>query len=302
MGLLLFLDGKMNRVKDTYELRLTCRKSIGPVEEMLIWRLAQIGIDARDLVIQRHLGVLTVSMFYSDRLKALKTKRRIETLFNLFLHVELLFRPAKGWMSAWKHGIKPFALGNRFYLIPLWQENLSCPDSRMPLYLETTNAFGTGLHETTRFTIELIESLSSRGGSFLDIGCGSGILSIAAGRLGMRRVRAIDFDRSAVCVARANLKANGLPSRWVMHGDITRNRSFGEYELVAANLVTEDLLANMASITGHVASGGDLIVSGISRYRAGYFLRHFHPEGFRKVAVKRGQEWVAVHYRRGHLE
>jgi ribosomal protein L11 methyltransferase len=182
----------------------------------------------------------------------------------------------------------------RVQLIPLWQASRAIPKGKTPLYLETTSAFGTGLHETTRFSAELIESLDGKFESFFDIGTGSGILLILARKMGVARSVGIDMDAGAVRVARENLKANGLSEKGVGVQNIMTHRTTRTFDLVVANLVTQDLLSFSSSIVPCVKPGGHLIVSGISTKNAAMFLRDFPDASLRRVRVRRGKEWIAA--------
>ncbi|NLE65009.1 MAG: 50S ribosomal protein L11 methyltransferase [Elusimicrobia bacterium] len=260
--------------------------------------LATQGLDPCSLVKAEEKGREAFSVYCPDR----KTGQDLEREFRHFLPRGVRVRGRsvrpREWETKWKEGWRPLRVGKRIVVIPLWQKDRRCPSGRVPIYLDTVNAFGTGQHETTRFTIELMEGLSGEAASFLDIGTGSGILMIAASRLGIRKVRGFDVDRSAVSVAKENLRTNGLAVNGVRVADIGRYSSGEPFDLVAANLVTPDLLEHREKILGCVKPGGSLIVSGISRQKAGYFLRMFSGRDLVRQKVLRGKEWIAVLWRR----
>jgi ribosomal protein L11 methyltransferase len=206
---------------------------------------------------------------------------------------KVIRRSVSDWSQLWKKGWKPFALTRRFQVIPLWQESRACPPGKQAIYLDTTNAFGTGLHETTRFSAQMIDRLRGRFSSFLDVGTGSGILAIVAGKLGIRDVIAIDIDPAAVKVASKNLKANHLPAENVLAADIGRFRPRRMFDLVVANLVTWDLVAFRNKILPLVKPGGYLIVSGISLKNMPFFREHFRTTTLKQLKLKKGREWAA---------
>jgi ribosomal protein L11 methyltransferase len=197
------------------------------------------------------------------------------------------------WSTGWKKGWKPFAVTKKLHVVPLWQEDRSYPKTKTPIYLETTNAFGTGLHETTRFTAQLIEGLSGKFKSFLDVGTGSGILAIVAIKCGAVKVTGFDIDPSAVKVARQNLKVNSLMCS-LKACDVNSFMPRKLFDCVAANLVSPDLIEFRDRIISFVSPGGYLIISGISLKNIPRVKRSFAEKGLRPAIVSKGREWSAM--------
>lgn len=169
----------------------------------------------------------------------------------------------RDWLKKWRSQLKPFLAGQRFYIIPRPELDDPVPGERIPIWIEPGMAFGTGTHETTQLCLRSLERIQLKGKSLLDFGTGSGILAIAAVRLGARRVVACDIDPEAISIARSNSVINGCDREieWVTGGisRIGRNR----FDFVVANLtadVIESLLPQFASC---LKPGGTLFFSGI---------------------------------------
>jgi ribosomal protein L11 methyltransferase len=257
--------------------------------------LSALGCSVTDLVEEELRQQRIVSVYLLDRRAALVLRAAVKSA--CFPGAALFWKVhrASDWSTQWKKGWKPFALTRRLQLIPLWQDSRFCPKTRAPVFLETTNAFGTGLHETTRFTAQLIEGLSGQFDSFLDVGTGSGILAIVALKCGARRVTGVDIDPSAVKVARQNLKVNGLMC--VLRArDLNDFNASRPFDCVAANLVSMDLIEFRDRIISFVRPGGHLIVSGISLPNIARVKKAFAQKGLRLIRVLKGREWSAIQF------
>lgn len=167
------------------------------------------------------------------------------------------------WANNWKKYFKPLPVGERLLICPSW-ETAENPEHRAVLSIDPGMAFGTGGHDTTRLVLETLERHIQPGDAFLDVGCGSGILSIAACLLGAGSALGVDIDALAVKTARENGELNGLtPPRYtVMQGDLTRDVT-GTYPVIAANIVADAIIALSPAIPALLAAGGVYIVSGI---------------------------------------
>ncbi len=209
--------------------------------------------------------------------------------------------PRQDWATAWKGTFPPERVSRRFRVIPPWLED-ETPGEEIPLVLEPGLAFGTGKHATTRHCLAFLEETADREGglppSFLDAGCGSAILSIAARRLGARRVVALDIDPEAVRVARRNLVLNRLEGEILLvNGPPHCCRR--PFDLVAANLDAPTLTANLKALRSLVRPGGRLLVSGLlDRHRA-EILAAYGETGLQETAEKVDPEegWTTILFR-----
>lgn len=178
------------------------------------------------------------------------------------------------WENNWKAFYKPMEIGERLIVIPDWEE--ADPHGRVALRLNPGLAFGTGSHATTRLCLQALERRVKPGARVLDLGCGSGILSIAALLLGAEEARACDIDEKAVDIAYENAALNGVSREryTVLAGDVLTDaglqRELGrDYDLVVANIVSDVILALAPVVGGLMREGGLFLCSGIIDERAG---------------------------------
>jgi ribosomal protein L11 methyltransferase len=204
----------------------------------------------------------------------------------------------KEWATRWKGGFPPEQVSKGFWVVPPWHRP-SLPDGAIPMILEPGQAFGTGKHPTTRHCLEFLEEIAQIEDrlppSFLDVGCGSGILSIAARRLGAARVVGLDIDPDALISARRNLGLNGL-SRDILVVNGTLACCRGRFDLIAANLDAKTLLSHREPLTRAVIRGGLVILSGMLTEEAEGVLASFRTAGLRPMAEKTDCEegWTSV--------
>lgn len=203
----------------------------------------------------------------------------------------------KDWQDRWKKDLKPFALGRNFFVIPVGWHKKYRTGTRVPIVIDTAMAFGSGLHETTRFMARLIESRGRQFESFLDIGTGTGILSVVAAKRGAAKIDAIDFNPDCIKVARANLKRNGCRPSSLAVADIHHYASRKKYDFVAANLVTHNLVKAGRKLVSLVRPGKYLAVSGISLENVPVLKKAFQKYPLRTLKIIKGRGWAAVLYK-----
>ena len=176
------------------------------------------------------------------------------------------------WAHSWQKYYKPMEVGERLYIVPEWErETTPIPAGRTALYLNPGLTFGTGSHASTQLCLAGVEQYTQPGGRVLDLGCGSGILSIAALRLGAAEAVAVDIDPKAVGVAYENAEMNdiGKDRYRVLAGDVLSDRKLVDelverkYELVLANIVADVIIPLSAQVHRFLAPGGVFLCSGI---------------------------------------
>ncbi len=184
------------------------------------------------------------------------------------------------WENNWKAYFKPMPVGERLFIRPVWVDDYDA-QGRTVLHIEPGVSFGTGTHETTRLCLGTIEKHMDGCRTFLDVGCGSGILSVAALLLGAERAEAVDIDPLAVKMARLNGELNGFtePQYTVLEGNLT-DKVHGTFDVVAANIVADAILLLSKDIKRFLNPGALYITSGIIDLREAEVLDAFDRFGF----------------------
>ena len=201
------------------------------------------------------------------------------------------------WAESWKRHFKPIEIGQALLIKPGWSKKLPRKNQAVVI-LDPGLSFGTGQHPTTAFCLcELARcGKIGAGRSFLDIGTGSGILAIAAVKLGYSPVHAFDFDPGAVRIARANARANGVQGKLrITNGDVMklRIRPARQYDLICANLISTLLIAGCRRMVAQLHRGGTLVLAGILRSEFSQLQKIFEELGIKLAARKVENEWCS---------
>lgn len=204
------------------------------------------------------------------------------------------------WENNWKAYYKPLPVGNQILVLPSWEPE-PADHGRTVLRLDPGVAFGTGMHHTTRMCLEFLEQAVTPGCSMLDLGCGSGILSIAALLLGASRAVAVDIDPITERIAMENAALNGIgPDRYALSiGDLLSDaalcdRVCGQYDVVCANIVA-DVIIRIAPFAKRCAKpGAPFIVSGVIDERKDQVCASLEAAGFAVEAVSQAESWTAI--------
>ena len=195
------------------------------------------------------------------------------------------------WQNAWKAYYHATDIGQRLAIVPSWE---SYDTDRTVITMDPGLAFGTGTHETTSMCMQLLEKHLQEGMRVMDVGTGSGILAIAAARLGAREVLAIDIDPAAVKVARENIALNHVQDRVrAVEGDLCKSEAM-PCALAVANIVADAIRMLAAPLTRHLKKGGLLICSGIIREREQDVLEAALAAGYAVADRLEKGEWVAL--------
>lgn len=224
---------------------------------------------------------------------------------QLFGTLELTLKNVReeDWANNWKQYFKPFTVGERLLIKPSW-ELCEIPWNRAVLEIDPASSFGTGQHHTTRLCLELLEQLMRPGDRVLDLGCGSGILSIGALLLGASGATAVDIEENAAATATENARKNHIdPTLYrVFCGNVLEDetlcREIGDgYDLICANIVADVLIAMKQLFRQFLRPEGTLIVSGIIMERRDEVLDQLKKAGFALLEVREKEGWAAASLR-----
>ena len=210
--------------------------------------------------------------------------------------------PARDWSESWKRHFRPIEVGPALLVKPTWNRRKPRRGQAV-VVLDPGLSFGTGQHATTRFCLEQVAALRPSGAtlSFLDVGTGSGILAIAAAKLGFTPVEGFDFDPDCVRIAGENAALNGVADGFhPFLADITKvpRRSRTRYDLVCSNLIYDLLIAERERILARVADGGSLVLAGILKEQFPAVVAAYQEAGWRLVRSKVEKEWRSGLFRR----
>ena len=200
--------------------------------------------------------------------------------------------PERDWVAVGRAGLEPFAVEGRLWIVPEWCD---APDTALPVVrIAPGLAFGTGSHPTTALCLELLAGHELAGRRVIDYGAGSGILALAAARLGAAEVIAVDNEPQALVAARSNAELNGLDIAAVAPGELAA----GEADIIVANILARPLVNLAPVLLGHLGPGGFLVLSGITREQADVVAAAYAPAAHVTGIRDRGG-WVCIELRRG---
>ena len=210
------------------------------------------------------------------------------------------------WATSWQKYYQPIPVGKRVYIVPDWMRGEPVPDGRTPLYLNPGLTFGTGAHPTTQLCLELLEEVLQSGDKVLDLGCGSGILAIAALALGASRAVGVDIDPKAADVAFENAALNGIGADRlsVYAGDVLSDKKLaarlgpGQNRVVLANIVADVIIPLSAKAGEFMTPDGVFLTSGVIDGRQDEVKAALEQNGFAVARHLERNGWHAMEARR----
>jgi len=258
-------------------------------------------------------GPITVRVYLEVNDELEETRQKMEeSLFYLGM-IKPLPTPVytqiadQNWMEAWKQHYKPILIGERLLILPVWLE--SPEPERIAIKIDPGMAFGTGTHPTTQLSLEMMESFfvgASHGSPLhvIDVGCGSGILSIAAIKLGAAKVLGVDIDEASIKNSRENADTNDIGDELILGVGSVDEILDGKFEFKKAPLVVTNILAPIlirlfnAGLADLVEDGGTLILSGILQEQEQNLIEAGQAKGLKVNERMQMGDWVALTMRR----
>ena len=267
---------------------------------------------ADELVEEKQEQTTGITFFLRDNLygreqlsqikSALQSVKETEKELDLgSLEVTMKNVAEEDWANNWKKYFKPFPVGDKIMIKPSWEE-LPAQTDKIILKIDPGHIFGTGTHETTQLCMELIEKYVKKDDMVLDIGCGSGILSIASLLLDAKEADAVDIDPNAIQIAYEKSDRNDIDrSRYHVKAgniledeDLQASYSGKKYDLVAANIVADVIIALTKQVPDYIKDGGIFLCSGIITERKEDVLEALKAAGFAVLDIKEKTSWVAI--------
>lgn len=286
----------MQKNKEVYYIKLLAPKL---KFELVTWFLSQ-HISGWIIEKEENRRVSAIGYIKSpkdiDGIKEILNKKEFENI-SYIIQTE----HEVNWLKQVKKDFSPIEVGEMFIVIPPWYKNKINSTQRVKVKINPGEAFGTGRHESTQIVVECIEYLKKGGklkpGNLLDVGCGSGILSIIGILSGMKRAIAIDIDRMALYNAKLNIKINKLTKEiFLIQGDLS-NLPLREHKfnLTLANLQRDLFIKYVEPLTETLNRGGYLIISGILLKESPEIMRYYERR-VKPIHYTTKNEWVGVIY------
>ena len=261
--------------------------------EQQAWEIAHVDLIEQDLLDQPR-DIVKVHMYlapdenpaeilplFKERLEASGVEYKLETS-----GIE-----QEDWQNAWKKYYHAMDIGQRLAIVPGWE---TYDTDRIVITMDPGMAFGTGTHETTSLCLETLDSMVKGGERVLDIGTGSGILAIAALKLGAAEAEGVDIDPMCVRTAGENAERNGVAEHsTVLVGDLS-DKASGKYNIITANIVAAAILSLAPHVPVLMAPGARFIASGIIDTRKDEVLAGLRAAGLEPVEIKEKRGWVCV--------
>ena len=196
------------------------------------------------------------------------------------------------WANTWKQYYKPSKVGEKIVVKPIWEE-YEAKDGELVVDLDPGMAFGTGTHETTRMCIQALERYVKEESTVFDVGCGSGILAIAAAKLGAKLAVGVDLDPVAVESSIENVGYNNLNNIEILHGNLVEVID-GKADIIVANILAEIICILTDDVKRVLKDGGIFITSGIIHDRVDMVCEKLEATGFEVIEKNRDGEWNCI--------
>ncbi|HHW30205.1 MAG TPA: 50S ribosomal protein L11 methyltransferase [Clostridiaceae bacterium] len=247
---------------------------------------------------------VVIKAYFSDELNPEELKQLVKEKLNYisgFLNVgkgtvETTRINDQDWSENWKKYYKPFHITKRVVIKPTW-ENYQKVNDEIVIEIDPGMAFGTGTHETTSMCAKFLEKYMKEGDTVIDVGSGTGILSIIAARLGAKKVVALDIDNVAFRVSRENCILNHVNDVVEVHEGVLKDIIVEKSDIVVANIIADVIIDLSNSMENYIKNNGLFITSGIIKERKDQVIKTYTQKGFICEEMAEDGEWVAIVFR-----
>ena len=271
-------------------------------EDLLSREQGPLTWDFADINILEHKGNAAVIKAYfsqDDKVEEIVeyVKEKITEIKELGFDigegkVEVKKMHEEDWANNWKQYYKPVKITDKIVIKPIWEE-YDKDDKELIIELDPGMAFGTGTHETTRMCIKALDKYVKPNTTVFDVGCGSGILSIAAAKLGAKHVVGVDLDPVAVDSSKENISYNDLDNIEILEGNLL-DVVDGKADIVVANIIAEIICVLTDDVKKALNDGGLFITSGIIHDRVDMVKEKFAESGFEIIEINKDGEWNCI--------
>ena len=269
-----------------YQVNLSVSESMSDAVSGQLFDLGCSGVQVDD---DAPSSLVQLTAYFPITISPEAVKAHLAPLFG---EIHLSDVPDEDWTTAWRASFTPIFPSDRLTICPPWQR-LPDPEGGFSIVIDPKMAFGTGHHETTRMALRGVESQLKPGARVLDMGTGSGILSIAAIKLGAGRVTGVDIDAQAIENARGNLALNGVSERVeLISGSL--DQVDGVFDLIVANMISSLLKPLLPGFKDRLVQTGCLVLGGILEREQDDFIEAIHQVDLSVESVHLDGEWVGV--------
>ncbi len=267
-----------------------------------LFELDAVGIEIKDEAAL----VRLISYFPMDDLVGERVQK-VRQFLNQLPQWEIDSQPAEirlesveeeDWAEAWRSAFPPLNIGKRLVIAPTWHQ-VTLQASQILIRLDAGMAFGTGQHPTTHLSLELLEEAIEKNEVIADLGTGSGILSIAAAKLGAELIDAVDFDPTTIPIAKENFQLNDVESVIRLHQGDGVKVLRQTYDLIVANILTKVILPMIPKFPQFLKPDGEVILSGIMTQEAKQVEGVLAENGFHCIETRQLENWAGIRARLG---
>jgi len=263
-------------------------------QELLIPTMTELGCQGFQQTDDSLLCYLEKPQWNDAKFESLKHDLR--ALLNVIsVNNAVRFREIKetNWNAEWERSLKPIEVGNRILVRPSWSASAG-DNGRIALIIDPKMSFGTGYHETTRLILLLLEKHLTAGAAVLDVGTGTGILAIAAIRLGAQSAVGIDNDDWSIENASENVLANQCGGRILISKQTPADFPPGSFHLITSNITLNTNVEFLAEYRRLLSPGGKLLLSGLLNFDEAAMSSELLSHGFAVGEICRENEWLAI--------